>query len=251
MTQGPAASVSAGPAAISRVFTPFYSEKAKKKPETWQQTKKHQIELLKDVSKYYAIRNGYVVNTKKQEALPSDPAALAKLEGKVKVCVHVGADVPFARSDFMDMATVMERPNTINQVFCAAMNLSQGPTGLANRQLKDSEEKSKFILRAAYRGTYLAALNCGSKKLFLTLIGGGAFGNPQINILRTIVEVHKELALSKELNGSLEEVHVSLFSKPGCLAQVIEEVKEEKIPFKYIVYGRTKIVADQYSGSKK
>ena len=244
-TQGPAASISAGPAAISRVFTAFYSEKHAKKPEAWRQTGRDQVNMLRHVKKYFSVRNGYVVSTKKEAPLPGDPSDLRALCDKVEVCVHVGVDVLF-RGSPDGMAVVMDRPNTINQVFCAAMNLSQGTTGYANSRLKDSAEKAKFLLQAAYRGTYLAALSSGSRKLFLTLIGGGAFGNSQYEILRTIVEVHEELALSKEVNGSLEEVHVSLFSVPSCLSKVVAEVKAKKIPFKYLSHGKTTTVVDQY-----
>lgn len=169
----------------------------------------------------------------------------------MKVCVHVDVEVPFRRSDYSDMAAVLARPNTINQVFCAAMNLSQGSTGYANSVLKDSDEKARFLLRAAYRGTFLAALNRGSRKLFLTLIGGGAFGNNKGDILRTIVDVHEEIALDKGINGSLEEVHVTLFTNPSCLSMVLAEVKERKIPFRYVVYGDSKIVADRYPAKQK
>lgn len=73
MTQGPAASVSAGPGAITRLLYPFYDED--KPAEEWMQTKTKQVEFLGDVKEYYTVSNGYVIqsgNELKLDAIPEE-----------------------------------------------------------------------------------------------------------------------------------------------------------------------------------
>jgi hypothetical protein len=60
----------------------------------------------------------------------------------------------------------------VDQVFCAAMNIGQGMSGMANKRAPFSQEKCQFILDCDYEATYLAAIKHKRKHLVLTLIGG-------------------------------------------------------------------------------
>eukprot|EP01006_Ploeotia_vitrea_P037368 TRINITY_DN66123_c9_g1_i1.p1 TRINITY_DN66123_c9_g1~~TRINITY_DN66123_c9_g1_i1.p1 ORF type:complete len:401 (-),score=32.18 TRINITY_DN66123_c9_g1_i1:987-2189(-) len=77
----------------------------------------------------------------------------------------------------------------VHQVFTAAM---------ANPRLSGTEAKlAKWVLLAAYEGTIRAAWRnsklhpnyMGSRKVFLTLVGGGVFGNPKEWIMETLEEL--------------------------------------------------------------
>jgi len=206
-TQGPAASISAGGAAVARVHAAFYDET--KDPSTWGQTAGHQIEMLGDVSRYFTVRNGYVCNTEETEPLPADPAAQKEIEDKVKVLVHANIDAMYGRYDYNTIDYC--HPQKICQVFCAAMNLAQGYSGQRNQHLPGASEKARLLLRAAYRGTLYGAEMYGCKKVYLTLIGGGVFGNNQSDIIHAICQAQSELC---EFNKCIEEIHVVFFRAP-------------------------------------
>ena len=72
---------------------------------------------------------------------------------------------------------VRKRNNEQNQIIDTAMNRKKGKTGLVNAESPQSIDKSMFLLQAAYENSYLSAIKHGRRKLFLTLIGGGMFGN--------------------------------------------------------------------------
>jgi hypothetical protein len=63
-------------------------------------------------------------------------------------------------------------PQNINQVFTAALDVNMKNKGAIN-----DPQSAQILLKAAYQGTLLAAAVSGKKKLFLTLVGAGAFKN--------------------------------------------------------------------------
>ena len=207
-TQGPAASISAGAAALARVHAAFYDPAAD--AGTWGQTGQHQVEMLADTAPYFAVRNGYVCNTKAAPVLPRDRAALEKIEGAVRVLVHARVETMFGRYGFR--AIDETRPRTISQTFCAAMNLAQGASGYQNAQQPDARDKARLLLRAAYRGTLLAAELHACPKVFLTLIGGGVFGNNFDDIIDAVRTAHAELF---PVSRAVKEVHVVFFRAPN------------------------------------
>jgi len=231
-TQGPAASISAGSAAITRVHAAFYD--AGKNPKEWGQTSKHQVEMLGDVSEYYSVTNGYVCNTKNNTLLPLDnPEAMKQIEGRVKVLLHANVDAMYGQFDYDSIDYCA--PQKICQTFCAAMNLQQGMSGMRNRQYPDSPEKARLLLRAAYRGTYYGAEMYGCKKIFLTLIGGGVFGNDQGDIMEAICSTHEEIC---QFNKCIEEVHVVFFRPPplNFVRDII--TRHPIIPWKFLRFTR-------------
>lgn len=89
----------------------------------------------------------------------------------------------------------------IHQVFTAAVNLAGlGPLKSGVCALipdVDVKALARFILKAAYRGTILAASENadltppefpGRRKLFLTLVGGGVFANEMPWIVDAILD---------------------------------------------------------------
>lgn len=255
-TQGPAASVSAGPGAISRVLLPFFDPE--KPAEEWRQTRANQMEMLGDLNEYFTVKNGYIVQTGAEEKVDEDPASESNkaIVEKVKVCVHAEEEVVFSyhedypdclykcidkypqsenadingeNAHISDENVVSEKKNKlpnhkICQVYCAAMNLDQGRSGETNARLESNGVKAKLLLEAAYMGTYLAAIRHGCKKVFLTLIGGGVFGNSTATILDVIEKVHLEIAC-KEKNDVIEEVHVVLFNPVPTLQKFLSSLR--------------------------
>ena len=216
-TQGPAASISAGPAAIARVFAPLHFLYPKKKPHYWQQTYYRQLNMLAKLKDYYHVENGYVINSSRQKPIPEDPKAVETLIGKVNVLVHADVDVVFGRRQ-SETLEVLEAPVKVSQVFCSSMNMAQGSTGMTNAKLSGAAAKARLLLEAAYMGTYLAAIDRGCTKLYLTLVGGGVFGNKQKDILDIIIDTHKKIALNKKYNSCIKEVHLPLFSVPARIS---------------------------------
>ena len=234
-TQGPSASVSAGGAAITRCVAAFYSEENAGRPEEWDQNAGRQVEMLGDaeIRRYFSVRNGYVVNTGAEEVIPakSTPNYRAALN-KVRVVAHLDAQVTSGGRACCG-AQAVDVPRKVSQVFCAAMNIGQGDTGAFNKTLPGWEEKAEFLLRAAYEGTYLAAICNGCKQLYLTLIGGGVFGNPQETIHEIIAETHE--LMTSNYNLSLEKVYLSYFTPPnaGLFKSICTYMEETGCPYEH------------------
>ena len=57
----------------------------------------------------------------------------------------------------------------------------------------------RFLLRAAYVGTYSAAASTGSQHLYLTCAGGGVFQNPLSDIAEEIADAHCNASRNSKL----------------------------------------------------
>ena len=86
----------------------------------------------------------------------------------------------------------------------------------------------KLLLEAAYRGTYLAALRHNNPRLFLTLIGGGVFGNSHKDIFEAIERVHIDTACT-EKNATLKEVHVVMYESSNVLIEFFQNLKSKGV----------------------
>eukprot|EP00727_Mastigamoeba_balamuthi_P007208 m51a1_g3107 putative guanylate kinase (737) ;mRNA; f:139385-142032 len=228
-TQGPAASVGAGAAAIARVHAAFFDPATP--PDEWRQTQDRQVELLGQVKEYFTVNNGYVTMTGAEKPLPTDEAELRELLRKVRIALHSEAQVTFSSEN--GDTIVVRNGHKIDQVFCAAINIGQGESGEKNAQLPDCAERIRFVLNAAYEGTYLAALANGRKTVYLTLIGGGVFGNPIKDISDAIVSAH--LRWSGHPASRLESVKVAMWSRPAP-PELVEELKAKGVPVRVTTF---------------
>lgn len=171
-TQGPACAIACGAATLYRnYFVPVKNKIG--------QSINNQIDCLEklgeafenDKNKYWAMKNGYCISDKNglnQITKKINTIAKTKYEelmGQLKVGVQWNTQVTLPKSE-----------NKVTQVFCSAL-----PLAYSNLNDEQWESFSKLILNATYEATfYLATKNMvtnGSNKLFLTLVGGGAFGN--------------------------------------------------------------------------
>ena len=227
-TQGPAASMSAGAAAISRVLLPFYSKDTP--AEMWKQTSYRQVEFLEELGDYVTVINGYIV----QRGTERDPENDWDIVGHTHVGIQIGAQVTKVHVSKKENESAIKGSipvksgQYVSQVLCAAMNLAQGCTGEENYMRLTPKRVDRLLLEAAYRGTYLAAIRHGAPRLFLTLIGGGVFGNSEIAILDTIERVHIDTACT-EKNTTLEEVHVVMYNDSDELDEFLNNLKSKGV----------------------
>ena len=88
------------------------------------------------------------------------------LRGKVRVGVQADTAV-----------TLPGCTHRVTQVYCSAMPIAYAPA-----PLPEWEPFARLVLQAAYLATFALAWRQartgGSRRLFLTRLGGGAFGNP-------------------------------------------------------------------------
>lgn len=180
-TQGPACAMAAGPATIYRnYFAPVGSQRG--------QSAARQLDMLADLGDRlgthkqppWTMRNGYALcSADELAAIRSHLAALDEggidaLRGALRIGVHRGVEVTKGGSGSL-----------VTQAFCSALPVAYSPHG-------DHAWApfAQLILEASYEATLLAALHSarsgGSPRVFLTLLGGGAFGNRSSWILSAI-----------------------------------------------------------------
>lgn len=181
-TQGPFASISAAPGVIYRMYYIFYSSQTP--AEQWRQTTDKQIKLLdifeKDSLNLFPTKNGYVVwSSMEGDVSPSDI-------NKIKIGYHGNIQVTFGFVLGNNQVEINDSSQIINQVFTAAIDF--GGTNSFLRDNPQAIKRGKLILDAAYEGTIKAAALHGKRKVFLTLIGGGVFGNDWDWIAESIVK---------------------------------------------------------------
>lgn len=169
-TQGPRASISAFPGTLLRHY-------AAPGPhgKRFVQTQKNQLNLLGDAfgPDVGTVQSGYLVadNVRDPAALV---AALTDRFEAIRVGVHEGVQVVLG----YDFAGSVEdsASRRIAQVFTSTV--AGGGYGGARLGKVEFEGACRQLLRAAYLGTLLAAVSLRCRRVVLTLIGGGVFGNP-------------------------------------------------------------------------
>lgn len=173
-TQGPACSLAA---AAGTVFRNYFInlETQIGQTESKQLNNLEALELSLTEGPYWKVRNGYVESD--TESLDSFDAEVSSrswddLVGAVKIGLQARTEVVF-RNRFSQLTS----PHLVNQAFCAAVSCAYN-----NCPTESWKNLAQVALDAAYEGTLLAAAiqrdaGVGSGRVWLTLIGGGAFGN--------------------------------------------------------------------------
>jgi hypothetical protein len=196
-TQGPACSIAAGPATVYRnYFADVGGQEG--------QTRDKQLNNLDNLStllssqmpklshtSFFDVRNGYTFSTAaKLEELNTHLISLSeeeldKLRASIKVGKHSGVEVPFKDRSW----TLREGEGArqlVSQVFCSAISCAYG-----NVPNNHWQPLATLVLEANYEATLWAAmidasLPGGTNKVYLTLLGGGVFGNEPEWICRAI-----------------------------------------------------------------
>jgi hypothetical protein len=182
-TQGPACALAVAPAAAYRTYlVPCRGGLG--------QERDRQLDNLEGLAQrlgepLFAVRNGYT---------HADTAQLRRLAGvvatqdrerlleHVRIGVQSGADVAFA-----SRWRQVDRQQRVSQAFCSAVSMSY----VRGVEVGLWEPLATMVLDAAYEATLCAAardlaLGRGSGRVWLTFLGGGAFGNPPAWIARAI-----------------------------------------------------------------
>lgn len=173
-TQGPACARAAGAGTIYRNYFAPVGERIG-------QTREHQIDTLADLRSVLpggdriTMRNGYALadsGTLRTIKSALDLASLAELDAlrsRLRIGLHWDVEVTAAGTP---------QGQTVSQAYCSALPVSYNRDSVPGQW----QPFARLVLEAAYEATLLAGvINAtrpgGSNSIYLTLLGGGAFGN--------------------------------------------------------------------------
>lgn len=208
LTQGPACAIACGAGTIYRnYFVPVDQQIGQSKPL--------QIDCLKELGKalghsdlvLWRMENGYALpnmsslNYIAQQITKCSPKAYETLKGKLKIGIQWNTQV-----------TLGETNHLVTQVFSSALPISYSRIPSSYWQ-----PFARLILEATYEASlYTALLNyqqSGNPNVYLTLVGGGAFGNPIYWILESLNK-----ALLKFKHTPLN-IHLVSYGSPSIYIQ--------------------------------
>lgn len=212
-TQGPRASVSAFPATLLRQYQ---APPLDGNGPRFEQTDHHQLNLLADAfaPEIAEVKAGYL----QSQHVHQPEAFVRELDarfGSIRVGVHDDVEVVFGRD--WGGPVPAGPAHRIAQVFTSTIALGGYSRG------GDAEVERvacRQLLRAAYLGTLLAAVDLAKQRVVLTMIGGGVFGNPIAEIWQAIFWAIGEV--EPLLAGDLEVV---VNARSGVAAEAREEVR--------------------------
>ena len=188
-TQGPACAIAAGAATVYRNYFAMVDGKEG-------QDAGRQIDCLRDVEEalspdgqpLWEMRNGYALPTAStlthfnRRFSELDEDGRDALRAALRIGIH--RDVEVTRSPSRHL---------VSQAFCSALPLSYSSAGSP-----DWESFARLILEAAYESTLLAAVeNAGRTRgapVYITQLGGGAFGNRTGWIVAAMERAFRKLA---------------------------------------------------------
>jgi len=215
-TQGPMCAISCGAGLIYRnSFIPLAGGQG--------QSTQRQVDCLADLGTalgnhdghLWRMVNGYVTPSaeglvetrRKLEAL--DEAGRDHLRSLLRIGLHWDQEV-----------TLPGCGHLVSQAYCAAVPVSGGSTWL---DPLDWEPLARLVLEATYEATLAAAvLNNraqGPRPVFLTLVGGGVFGNRTpwiLDAIRSAVRIHHDQGLDiRVVSYGRSNPDVRLLETPG------------------------------------
>lgn len=211
-TQGPACAIACGAGTIYRnYFVDLDGQKG--------QTAHRQIDCLRDLGvalgndgdRLWSMQNGYALAT--ESGLREISARLsAKSETErdgLRQLLRIGVQ-------WDTQVTLGDADHTVSQAFCSAL-----PVAYSRHSSGLWEDFARLVLEASYEATLLAAIvnasRTGNRRLFLTLLGGGAFGNSETWILDAI-----QRSLDLYSNHELEVAIVSFGSSNASIRRLID-----------------------------
>ena len=206
-TQGPVCAIAAGAATVYRNYF------AKVNGEIGQ-TSDNQIDCLSGVGALLGNSNESLWSMNNGYALCS-PNGLSKINKQLESMNSVDKD-QVRESLNIGLHTEIEvtdqnapKGQLISQAFCSAL-----PVAYSNSPACHWDRFANLILESAYEATLCAAIinanRCGSNKLFLTQLGGGAFGNESswiYNAMTRAFSIYKDYDLDIKIvsYGSVDE----------------------------------------------
>jgi hypothetical protein len=210
-TQGPACAIACGAGTIYRNYlVPVGAQTG--------QTEDRQLDCLADLGgalgniggKLWTMQNGYALLT--DDGLGTlggqigslDEEARDALRGLLRIGVQRGVEVTLGGAGHL-----------VTQVYGSAL-----PVAYGRGQAFQWEALARLVLEASYEATLRAgvanARATGNPSIFLTLLGGGVFGNPEEWITDAI-----EAALAR-VGGELDVAIVSYGNSQACVRELVE-----------------------------
>ena len=214
-TQGPACAIAAGAGTIYRNYFADVNGRTG-------QSAGNQIDCLADLGaalgnagqRLWRMRNGYALATReglveisrRLDAAPGEE--LDALRQRLRIGVQWHTQV-----------TARDAGHTVTQAYCSAL-----PVAYSQHPARLWEPFARLVLEAAYEATLctalLNALDTGNNCLYLTLLGGGAFGNRTEWIREVIARV---LRLYRDWN--LEVAIVSHGQSKPSVRELVERFR--------------------------
>jgi hypothetical protein len=220
-TQGPACAISCAAGTIYRnYFVPLVGQIG--------QTIDNQIDCLADLESHlggdlWTMQNGYALPSEKQIIRLNQKITNSNREellGLLRAGLQWRTQVLINQyGDFDSSLRGKDGPLLVSQIYCSAV-----PVAYSVHSALLWEPFARLVLDAAYEATFASALinanRTGHNKLFLTLLGGGAFGNREQWIgdaIKRAFELYKQAGL---------EVHiVSYGSSSHFVQKLLEQIR--------------------------
>lgn len=215
-TQGPACAIAAGAGTIYRNYFALVNRQVGQSAE-------NQIDCLAGIgealgnskNRLWKMKNGYAlvsreglieISKRLQESSENELDELRKL---LRIGIQWNTQV-----------TLKNAKHRVSQAYCSAL-----PVAYCNHDSSLWESFARLILEASYEATLLTAIlnarSNGNRTLFLTLLGGGAFGNEPDWIIGAI---ERALYLNKHVD--LKVAIVSHGSSQDSVRQLIDRFSD-------------------------
>lgn len=216
LTQGPACAIAAGAGTIWRnYFMPLPGQTGQS--ETVQFDALHALgrELGNKNGQLWKMRNGYVLTSREAlEHIHSTIKAASEEEyERLKGFLRIGWQS-------YTQVTLPKCDHLVHQLYCSAL-----PVAYSKHPIELWEPFARLILEAAYEATFSIALqqlvNTKENKLYLTMLGGGAFGNRTEWIIDAIRPM-----LHKFAAAELDVVIVSHGKSNPAVKTLVDEVMQ-------------------------
>ena len=216
-TQGPACAVAAGAGTIYRNYFANVNGHIG-------QSARNQIDCLADLgaalgnsgSRLWEMRNGY--------ALPT-PAGLVEISDRLRTSSESELDglrqLLRIGIQWDTQVTLNDSGHTVSQAYCSAL-----PVAYSEHAPSLWSEFALLVLEASYEATICAAIlnsiRNGNNRLFLTLLGGGVFGN---DITWIIAGIRRALNLYR--HADLDVSIVSYGSSKQDVRQLVDQTLDQ------------------------
>jgi hypothetical protein len=219
LTQGPACAIAAGAGTIYRNYFVPISDRIGQSADS-------QIDCLADIgemlgnddNRLWEMKNGYALAT--EAGLLDISELLTRAEedqhDRIRERLRIGIQ-------WDTQVTLDNCRHQISQAYCSALPVAYSPYSTAQW-----ESFARLILEAAYEATFYAAIlnaeRTGNKTLYLTLLGGGVFGNKLIWITDAI-----KRALNRFEGCEIDIAIVSYGRSKSVVRQLIQSWHEKSL----------------------
>ncbi|MEO1185522.1 MAG: hypothetical protein AAFX46_12890 [Cyanobacteria bacterium J06636_27] len=213
LTQGPACAIACGAGTVYRNY--FVEINGKEG-----QTSDNQIDCLDIIGdffnnaelKLWEMKNGYALANQpglkfiSKRIANLNPQEYEDLKGKLKVGIQWDAEV-----------TINSNGRKVSQIYCSALPVAYSMTSHVYW-----EDFSKLILEATYEASLIAGIinsqRTNNNRLYLTLVGGGAFGNKEQWIVESVLK-----SVKRYENTGLDIRFVSYSTPSKAVKNIIED----------------------------